>query len=155
MEKKKGFITEFKEFISRGNVIDMAVGVIVGSAFTTIVNSLVKDIVTPAISMITGKISFADLKYVITPEDVENGVTESAIYFGTFIENIINFLIIAFVVFCFVKLINGMRSKAEALKKKEEEVKAEEPAPEAPPAPSEEVLLLQEIRDLLKKEENK
>ena len=144
----KNFIDEFKKFISRGNVVDMAVGVIVGSAFTAIVNSLVKDVVTPVIGVITGGVEFTQMKYVLTPAVGET--PEVAILYGNFIQAIINFLIIAFVVFCMVKMINTMRAKMEAQMKKEEEAKAEEPA--APPAPSAEVVLLTEIRDLLKKD---
>lgn len=141
----KNFINEFKAFISRGNVVDMAVGVIVGSAFTAIVNSLVKDVVTPCIGVITGGTDFTQMKYVITPAVGET--PEVAILYGNFIQAIINFLIIAFVVFCMVKMINTMRAKMEEQKKKEEEAK-----PAEPPKPSEEVLLLTEIRDLLKKD---
>ena len=141
----KKFMDEFKAFISRGNVVDMAVGVIVGSAFTAIVNSLVKDVVTPCIGVLTGGVDFTQMKYVITPATEE--VAEVAICYGNFIQAIINFLIIAFVVFCMVKMINTMRKKMEEQKKKEEEA-----APPAPPAPSAEVVLLTEIRDLLKKE---
>ena len=140
----KKFMDEFKAFISRGNVVDMAVGVIVGSAFTAIVNSLVKDVVTPFIGVLTGGVDFTQVKYVITPAVGET--PEVAILYGNFIQAIINFLIIAFVVFCMVKMINSMRAKMEEAKKKEEEA-----APAEPPKPSEEVLLLTEIRDLLKK----
>ena len=139
----KKFFDEFKKFISRGNVVDMAVGVIVGSAFTAIVNSLVKDIVTPFIGVLTGGVDFTQMKYVITPAVGET--PEVAILYGNFIQAIINFLIIAFVVFCMVKLINNMRAKME---------KEEEEAPAAPPKPSDEVVLLTEIRDLLKKQNN-
>ena len=141
----KKFMDEFKAFISRGNVVDMAVGVIVGSAFTAIVNSLVKDVVTPFIGVLTGGVDFTQMKYVITPAVGET--PEVAILYGNFIQAIVNFLIIAFVVFCMVKMINTMRTKMEAQKKKEEEAK-----PAQPPKPSEEVLLLTEIRDLLKKD---
>ena len=141
----KKFMDEFKAFISRGNVVDMAVGVIVGSAFTAIVNSLVKDVVTPFIGVLTGGVDFTQMKYVITPAVGET--PEVAILYGNFIQAIINFLIIAFVVFCMVKMINTMRAKMEEQKKKEEEAK-----PAEPPKPSEEVLLLTEIRDLLKKD---
>ena len=137
----KSFFDEFKKFISRGNVVDMAVGVIVGSAFTAIVNSLVKDVITPLIGAITGGVDFTQMKYVITPATEE--IAEVAVCYGNFIQAVINFLIIAFGVFCMVKLINGMGAKLE--KQKEE-------APAAPPAPSEEVVLLSEIRDLLKKD---
>ena len=142
----KNFVNEFKAFISRGNVVDMAVGVIVGSAFTAIVNSLVKDIVTPCIGVLTGGVDFTQMKYVITPGTEE--VAEVAILYGNFIQAIINFLIIAFVVFCMVKMINSMRKKMEEAAKKEEEAAP----PPAPPAPSAEVVLLTEIRDLLKKD---
>ena len=139
-EKATGLIQEFKAFISRGNVIDMAVGVIIGSAFTAIVNSLVKDVVMTAISVLTGGVDFTDWKYVITEGTEE--VAECAILYGQFIQNIINFLLIAVVVFAMVKLINSLK------RKKEEEKPA---TPPAPPAPPEDVVLLREIRDLLKK----
>ncbi|MBE6866919.1 MAG: large-conductance mechanosensitive channel protein MscL [Ruminococcaceae bacterium] len=141
--EKKGFIQEFKTFISRGNVVDMAVGVIIGSAFTKIVNSLVNDVVMPMLGVVTGGINFADLKYVITPATEE--VAEVAIKYGQFIQNIIDFLLIAVVVFTMVKMINKMR---DAAKKKEEEKPAE---PVAPPPTPEDILLLREIRDSLKK----
>lgn len=137
MSKTKGFIAEFKEFISRGSVIDLAVGVIIGSAFTAIVNSLVDDILMPIIGIIIGGLNFTDLKYVITPA-TENAA-ESAVYYGTFIQSIINFLIISFVIFVMIKMINKLHRKKE-----------ETPEPE--PEPSEDVLLLREIRDLLKKD---
>ena len=108
---KKGFIEEFKEFISRGNVIDMAVGVIVGSAFTKIVNSLVNDVVTPMLSVLTGGVNFTDLKLVITPATEE--VAEVAIKYGVFLQNVIDFLLIAFVVFVMVKLINKLRDQVK------------------------------------------
>ncbi|MBR3184371.1 MAG: large-conductance mechanosensitive channel protein MscL [Firmicutes bacterium] len=136
-------IREFKRFISRGNVMDMAVGVIIGSAFTAIVNSLVKDLLMPIIGIALGKVSFENLKIVLTPADEAAGIAESAINYGMFIQNIINFVLIALVVFMIVKSINN-------LKKKEEEP-APAPEPEPEPEPSEEVLLLREIRDSLKK----
>ncbi|MBQ7902871.1 MAG: large-conductance mechanosensitive channel protein MscL [Oscillospiraceae bacterium] len=140
--EKKGLIREFKAFISRGNVVDMAVGVIIGSAFTKIVNSLVNDVFMPALSVVTGGVNFADLKYVITPATEE--VAEVAIKYGMFIQNIIDFLLIAIVVFAMVKFINKLRDA----KKKEEEKPAE---PAAPPPTPEDILLLREIRDSLKK----
>lgn len=136
-------IQEFKTFISRGNVVDMAVGVIIGSAFTKIVNSLVNDVFMPALSVITGGVNFSDLKYVITPATEE--VAEVAIKYGAFIQNIVDFLLIAMVVFMMVKMINKMR---DAAKKKEEEAPRE---PVAPPPTPEDILLLREIRDSLKK----
>ncbi|QNU68207.1 large-conductance mechanosensitive channel protein MscL [Ruminiclostridium herbifermentans] len=132
----KKFISEFKEFISRGNVIDLAVGIIIGSAFTSIVNSLVNQVIMPAIGFIIGKIDFTGLKF---PSDAVEG--EAAIMYGAFIQQVINFLIIAFVVFCMVKMINKLkRIKAQEMKEK---------AAETPP-PSAELQMLTEIRDLLK-----
>ena len=151
-EKKKSIFTEFKEFISRGNVIDMAVGVIIGGAFTKIVNSVVSDIINPTLGLLTGNIDFADLKIVLS-EAVMEGETvvkeELAIRYGVFLDALINFLMIAVCVFVMVKIINSIREKADALKKKEEEAAAEEPAPA--PAPDPQIELLTEIRDLLKK----
>ena len=124
---------EFKKFISRGNVMDLAVGVIMGTAFTRIVTSLVENIITPLLSVITGKVNIADLSATVTDELV--------IPYGLFLQAIIDFLLIAISVFAIVKLINKFREKFE--KKEEEEA--------APPAPSKEEELLTEIRDLLKK----
>lgn len=141
-EKKKGFIGEFKEFISRGNVVDMAVGIIVGSSFTAIVTSLVNDIITPIIGYLIGGINFSDFKFEF-PALME-GMTPATISYGVFIQAIINFLITAFAVFCLVKGMNTLR------RKKEEPV--EEPAPEEPKEPelTADQQLLTEIRDLLK-----
>ena len=135
----KKMLNEFKTFISRGNVIDMAVGVIMGSSFTKIVTSLVNEVMMPAIGMVIGNTSFENFKYVISPATEETA--ESAIYYGTFIQNIVDFLIVAVVVFFMVKLINSFH------KKKEE-------APAAPPAPTAAEItneLLKENNELLKK----
>jgi large conductance mechanosensitive channel len=140
--KKKGLAGEFKEFISRGSVMDMAVGVIIGTAFTTIVNSLVKDIIMPLIGLLIGKVNFENLKVVLKAADVENGVEERAIRYGLFIQNIINFLLIALVVFFIVKALNKFK------RKKEEEPRPPRPTPE-------EILLLREIRDSLKEQSAK
>lgn len=128
----KKIINEFKEFIARGSVIDLAVGMIVGSAFTKIVTSLVNDVLMPAIGVILGGIDFTNLTLKFK---------DATIYYGNFIQNIIDFLIVAFCIFMFVKAINTIANKA----KKKEEAKEEEPAK------SDEVILLEEIRDLLKK----
>jgi large conductance mechanosensitive channel len=137
--KKITFISEFKEFISRGNVIDLAVGIIIGSAFTAIVTSLVNQVITPAIGFLIGGLDFKDL-FKIPLKAAEGKNPEVAIYFGAFIQQCINFLIIAFVVFCMVKILNRLkRKKVEVV-----EVKAVEPAPTA------ELQMLTEIRDLLK-----
>ena len=136
MKKTKGFINEFKEFIRRGNVMDMAVGIIMGFAFTAIVNSLVNDIIMPLIGLIFGGIDFTSLKIVIT--EASGDIPEAAVYYGNFIQSIVDFLLIAFSVFVIIKLINNFHKKKE-----EEEAKA--------PEPQEDTLLLREIRDLLKK----
>ena len=144
MLKKSKFLAEFKEFISRGNVMDMAVGIIVGTAFTAIVNALVNDVIMPFVGFLIGGIHFADLKWVISPATEQTA--EVAIGYGALIQAIVNFLIIAFAVFLMIKAINGFHDK---LKKKEEEAPAAEPAP---PEPSNEEKLLTEIRDLLKEQ---
>ena len=150
----KKFFSEFKTFISRGNVVDMAVGVIVGGAFGKITTSLVNDVIMPAVSMLMGGVDFTVWKVVLKEAVMEMGADgvlvetapEVAIKYGNLIAVIVDFLIIALSVFCMVKLINSMKAKAEALKKKEEE----EAAPPADPEPSAEEKLLTEIRDLLK-----
>lgn len=148
MGKKKGFVAEFKEFISRGNVLDMAVGVIIGGAFGKISTSLVNDVIMPAISMLTGGIDFSSWKVILKTavagaDGVFDPSTEVAIRYGTFLATILDFLIIAFAVFCLIKGINTFRRK---------KTEPEEPAGPAPePEPSNEEKLLTEIRDLLKK----
>lgn len=137
----KKFAAEFKQFISRGNVVDMAVGVVVGSAFTAIVNSLVKDIVTPLIGLIFGGIDFTGLKIVFA--EATETTAELALCYGNFIQAIVNFLLVSLAIFSVVKAMNSFR-------RKEEEASAE-PEPEAPAEPSEDILLLREIRDSLKK----
>jgi large conductance mechanosensitive channel len=127
-------IQEFKTFISRGNVLDLAVGVIIGAAFGKIVNSLVNDIFMPPLGMLLGKVNFTDLKIMIGGT-VEKPVT---VNYGMFIQVAIEFIIVAFVVFLVVKGFNNMRKKEAAL-------------PAAPPAPTATENLLTEIRDLLKK----
>lgn len=147
MAEKKRLIQEFKEFIARGNVLDMAVGVIMGSAFTSIVTSLVEDIFTPIIGMITGGINFAGLKYVVKIPDVnellEDGtpkmVDGATLTYGNFIQNVITFLLTAVCVFAIVKIVNKI------LKKKDEE-----PTPTPVPEPTKEELLLTQILDVMK-----
>lgn len=152
-----GIAKEFKEFISKGNVVDMAVGVVVGGAFGKIVTSLVSDIITPCINAITGgsavagkiilRAGVAAVEATETTEAVAE-IPEIAINYGAFIQTIVDFLIVALCIFFVVKGINKIKAKAEALKKKEEEAKAEEPAKD--PEPTAEEKLLTEIRDLLK-----
>lgn len=139
MEEKKTLISEFKEFISRGSVLDLAVGVIIGGAFTAIISSLVNDIIMPLIGLLLAGVDFTTLKIVLKAAG-EDGTGGVFLAYGNFIQAAINFLLIAFVLFLVIKGINGMRRKKE-----------EEKAPEEPPKPSEEVLLLREIRDSVKK----
>jgi len=132
-----GMVSEFREFIARGNVVDLAVGVIIGGAFGKIVTGLVDQIVMPPIGLITGGIDFSDLKIVLKAADAAAKKPEVAIAYGAFINTLIQFFIIAVVIFFMVKLVNGLRKKD-----------AETPA--APPAPTTSEALLMEIRDALK-----
>ena len=136
--KAKGFWGEFKQFISRGNVMDMAVGVIIGTAFTAIVNSLVKEVIMPFVGWLIGGINFSDFKIVLSPAVGET--PQVVILYGSFLNQIINFLITAFVVFVMFKAINSLHRKKETEKPAE---------PAAPPA---DIALLTAIRDLLKKD---
>lgn len=152
-DKAKGFFAEFKEFISRGNVLDMAVGVIIATAFGKITTSLVNDVFMPLIGWLIGEIDLSTMNITLSPEKLaEDGtVAKEAVVIGigTFVSAVIDFVLVALVVFIMIKAFNAAKDKAESLKKKEEEAAAaEEPAPE----PSEEVKLLSEIRDLLKKD---
>jgi large conductance mechanosensitive channel len=132
--------SEFREFIARGNVIDLAVGVIIGGAFGAITKSLVDQVVMPPIGLLLGGVDFSSLQVVLKPDDPATEAVETvAIQYGAFINTIIQFLIIAFVVFLLVKGVNALRRQQAA-----------EPAPEAPPAPTPQEALLGEIRDLLK-----
>jgi len=136
-----GLIKEFKEFAMRGNVLDMAVGIVIGGAFGKIVSSFVEDILMPPIGVLMGGVNFSDLKIVFKQAvmDGENVVTpEVALRYGNFIQVIFDFLIIAFAIFMLLKAVNKFN------KKKEE-------APAAPEAPPADVQLLTEIRDLLQK----
>ena len=141
-------MNEFKKFISKGNVMEMAVGLIMATYFGAIVKSLVKDVIMPPVGYLMGGVDFNELKYVIqdataeTAEGAGDAIKEVAISYGAFINTIITFVIVAFAIFMVVKAYNGMKKRME--KKKEE-------APAAPPAPTKEEVLLGEIRDLLKK----
>lgn len=135
---------EFKKFAFKGNVLDMAIGVIIGGAFGKIVTSIVNDIIMPVFGYFTAGVQFSSLKLVLSQAVVENGEVikpEAAILYGSFIQNVVDFLIIAVSIFIFVKLINMQKKKAA------EEVKEEVKAPS-----SEEILM--EIRDILKNEKN-
>jgi large conductance mechanosensitive channel len=128
---------EFREFIARGNVIDLAVGVIIGAAFGAIVKSLVEQVVMPPIGLLTSGVDFAKLQWVLKPEDPATKHAAVAIQYGAFINTVIQFVIVAWVVFLMVKGVNTLRRK-----------EAEAPAAPAAPTPTE--ALLTEIRDLLK-----
>ena len=153
----KKFFQDFKAFAMKGNIVDMAIGVVIGGAFSKIVSSLVKDIITPLISMATGEVVLTDLKWVLRPEvtemveDIETVITaEVAITYGVFIQAVIDFLIIALSIFIVMRVAMKAHEKLEALKKKEVEEVAEEPTPEQPAVT--ELSLLTEIRDLLQKD---
>ena len=133
-----GFISEFKKFAIKGNVIDLAVGVIIGGAFGKIVTSLVDDIIMPPIGYLTGGIDFANKKIILKAADEASKTPEVAIKYGNFINIAIQFLIIAFCVFLLVKMINSLKDKHEEQK------------PTPPPGPSLTEKLLTEIRDELK-----
>ena len=142
----KKFLQEFKEFINKGNVLGLAVGVIIGGAFSTITSSLTNDIIMPIVSIFLGGVDFSSMTIALpTFYAVAEDAVPNTLNYGSFISAVINFLILALVVFCIVKTVNGAMEKA---KKKEE---AAPPAPPAPPEPSAEEKLLTEIRDLLKK----
>ncbi|AXA83358.1 large conductance mechanosensitive channel protein MscL [Lysobacter oculi] len=132
-----GIISEFKEFIAKGNVVDLAVGVVIGAAFGKIVTALVDGIVMPAIGAMTGGVSVSDWKHVVSPAQIgadgKEIAAEVAIRYGAFIQTVIDFILIAFVIFLFLKAYNRMRKPAEEA------------------GPAEEVLLLRDIRDSLKK----
>lgn len=129
-------VKEFKEFAMKGNVVDMAVGIIIGVAFGKIIKSFVDDVLMPPIGMLVGGVDFSKLAFVI--KEAAGEATAVTINYGMFIQTLVDFLIVAFAIFMAVKAMNSMKKKEEA-------------APSAPPAPSKEVVLLSEIRDLLKK----
>ena len=149
MADKKGFIQEFRDFATKGNVVDMAVGVIVGGAFGTITKSLTDDIIMPFVSLFLGGINFNDWKLVLKEAVLNPDGTEAAaavsINYGTLLSTVLDFIILAFAVFCMVKLLNSLHRKKE-----EEPAPVEEPAP---PEPTAEEKLLTEIRDLLKEKQ--
>ena len=136
----KKYFNEFREFAMRGNVLDLAVGVIIGSAFGKVVSSLVSDVIMPPIGVLIGGVDFTDLSAVIKEASISDTgevIQAVSLNYGTFIQTIIDFAIVALAIFFMIKAINKLHKK--------------EVAPEAPASPSEEVLLLREIRDSLKK----
>ena len=135
-----GMISEFKEFAMRGNVIDLAVGVVIGGAFGKIVTSLVNDVVMPVIGKLVGGVNFSDLQVVLTPASMGadgKEVAAVALRYGAFLQSMLDFVLVAFAIFLMVKVINRLHRKQEAA-----------PAPPAEPSP--EVVLLTEIRDALR-----
>ena len=139
-----GLLKEFKEFAVKGNVIDLAVGVIIGGAFGKIVSSFVNDVVMPPIGLLVGGVDFKDLNLVLkdaTTNELGEEVAAVTMNYGMFIQNVVDFAIIAFLIFMAIKGINKMNKKKE-----------EAPAPAAPPEPTPSEKLLEEIRDLLKKQ---
>jgi len=135
-------VQEFKEFAVKGNMVDMAVGIIIGAAFGKIVGSLVNDVLMPPIGLLIGGVDFTDLKVTLKDAAIDqagNAIAAVTLNYGMFIQILIDFLIIAFVIFMMIKAMNNMKKKEAAA-----------PAP-APPAPTKEETLLTEIRDLLKK----
>lgn len=142
-------LNEFKDFIARGNVMDMAVGIIIGAAFTGIVKSLVGDVITPIIGLFTGGIDFSSLYINLSGEEYESlsaaqEAGAATVNYGLFINAVVNFLIVAFVVFLMIKQVNRIKAMTE------KEV-VDEPKEEAPAPIPADVALLTEIRDLLKK----
>jgi large conductance mechanosensitive channel len=142
-----GIVKEFKEFAVKGNMLDMAVGIIIGSAFGKIISSLVNDVLMPPLGLLLGKVDFSNLKAVIQKghDAVVDGATvlkpavaEVTVNYGMFIQTLLDFLIVALCIFFVIKAMNSLKKKEEAV-------------PAAPPPPSDEVVLLKEIRDLLKK----
>jgi large conductance mechanosensitive channel len=145
--KKFKIFQDFKAFAIKGNMIDMAVGVIIGGAFGKIVSSIVNDLIMPPLGLLIGGVNFKDLKLVLKPEFVKDGEEMAAVTlnYGNFLQNVFDFLIIAFSVFLFIRLITHLINK----KKKESAT-----APTPPPAPTKDQELLIEIRDLLKEMKN-
>lgn len=145
-----GFVKEFKEFAVKGNVVDMAVGVIIGAAFGKIVSSLVDDIIMPLVGVATGGMNFTDYKWVIQKAviDGQEVITpEVTMNWGAWVQTIVDFLIVAFCIFVMIKFINNLRKRTEK--------QAEEEAAPAPAEPTKEEVLLTEIRDLLKQQQSK
>lgn len=151
MKKKCGFLKDFKAFITKGNVLDMAVGVIIGGAFSKIVSSLVNDVIMPLLGLLVGEVSFAELKWVVKEAvtDADGAVITEAvsINYGQFIQYILDFLLIALCIFVAIRFVSNLSKR---MKRAEEEAPVAEPEPAPEPEPTTEELLLTEIRDLLR-----
>ena len=145
---KSTFLQDFKAFAMKGNVIDMAVGVIIGGAFGKIVSSVVADVIMPPLGLLVGGVNFTDLKWVMKPAEVVDGKEIAAVTlnYGNFLQATFDFLIIAFSIFLFIRLLTKLTAKKEA---------AAPATPPAPPVPTKEEVLLTEIRDLLKEQKGK
>ena len=145
---KSTFLQDFKAFAMKGNVIDMAVGVIIGGAFGKIVSSVVADVIMPPLGLLVGGVNFSDLKWVMKPAEVVDGKEIAAVTlnYGNFLQATFDFLIIAFSIFLFIRLLTKLTTKKEA---------AAPATPPTPPAPTKEEVLLTEIRDLLKEQKGK
>ena len=145
---KSTFLQDFKAFAMKGKVIDMAVGVIIGGAFGKIVSSVVADVIMPPLGLLVGGVNFTDLKWVMKPAEVVDGKEIAAVTlnYGNFLQATFDFLIIAFSIFLFIRLLTKLTAKKEA---------AAPATPPAPPAPTKEEVLLTEIRDLLKEQKGK
>ncbi len=141
----KKFFNDFKAFIMKGNIIDMAVGVVIGGAFGKIVTSLVNDIITPLISILTGKVSLTEIKWVITEASADGATPELALTYGVFLQNVLDFLIIALSIFVVLRIMTTAHKKFEELTKKKEEEEKKEEAPKET-----ELTVLCEIREMLK-----
>jgi large conductance mechanosensitive channel len=139
MEKKMSLFKEFREFAMRGNVVDLAVGVIIGAAFGKIVSSLVADIIMPPLGLLIGGIDFKQFAWTLRP--AAGDIPAVVMHYGVFIQNIFDFIIVAFAIFMAIKLINRLRR--------------DEVEPKEPPAPTKEEVLLSEIRDLLKEQNSR
>lgn len=151
-DSKSTFLGEFKKFIMRGNVLDMAIGIVIGGAFTKIVQSLVQDIINPIIGLLIGKVDFTELKVVLVPATAE--ASEVAIRYGMLIQYIVQFLLTALVLFLIVRSFNRVKEKIDEDKKVEKENEAEKAIVKEDlkeTKADENTLLLREIRDLLKK----
>ncbi|WP_455584576.1 large-conductance mechanosensitive channel protein MscL [Bacteroides sp.] len=145
---KSTFLQDFKAFAMKGNVIDMAVGVIIGGAFGKIVSSVVADVIMPPLGLLVGGVNFTDLKWVMKPAEVVDGkeIAAVSLNYGNFLQATFDFLIIAFSIFLFIRLLTRLTTKKEA---------TAAVTPPAPPAPTKEEVLLTEIRDLLKEQNGK